>query len=377
MTASYAATRIALESAYQAGFDLAGVAPLSAPQDGARFEHWLDRGFHAGLAYLARDRSRILDPRGWLPGARSILVVGLAHSRVKVELPGGGRLARYAAGRDYHNLVTSRLRKLRRLLVERGVLGSPNRSRVGTDAIPLMERSHGAEAGLGFSSKAANLLHPRFGPWFFLGELVLDVELEPNHSPPSGSCGTCRACLDACPTGAIREPGLVDAGRCISYWTIEHRGSIPEEARAGIGPWAFGCDVCSEVCPWGKDAPDRAGQWGELEPARTALVDWLRPRAADRWAVWLRGSPLQRAGRERLARNAAVVLGNQPSAQGREVLLEALSFDPSALVREAAGGSLAAAHKSDAGVRAALERACAREVDQAARAALQRHRERL
>jgi len=350
-----------LELAREAGFDLAGIAPLRPPQDAARFAQWLEAGHHAGLGYLERNRERILDPRTLLPGGRSLLVVGLAHSRAAVELPGGGRVARYAAGRDYHNVIGKRLRKLARRLAEAGLVAPGSRSRAVVDAGPLLERSHAAEAGIGFLSKAANLLHPRFGPWFFLGELVLEVELVPTGSPPAGSCGTCTACLQACPTGAILEPGLVDARRCISFHTIESRGPVPTELREKIGPWAFGCDVCSEVCPWGRASEDRAATFGTHRAQEAGLVQWLETRDAEQWARWLEGSPLKRPGRAGLARNAAIALGNLPSEEGRRSLLRALTFDPSEVVREAAAWALAHGHGRDAGTRAALERAAARE----------------
>ena len=368
---------IVLELAREAGFDLAGLAPLAPPPDAERFERWLEAGHNADMTWLERQRERIVDPRRVLPEGRTLLVVGLAHSRAAVELPGGGRVARYAAGRDYHNVIGRMLRKLARRLGELGLAG---RSRAIVDAGPLLERSHAAEAGLGFASKAANLLSPRFGPWFFLGELLLDAELEPTSKPASaepgaraapalGSCGTCTACIDACPTQAIAAPGLVDARRCISYHTIENRGYVPRELRAAFGPWAFGCDVCSEVCPWGARAPDLAERFGEHAAASEhGLVEWLEYGAE--FPAALRGSPLQRPRRAGLARNAAIALGNAPSERGARALLRALTFDPAALVREAAAWALARAHAHEPGVRAAVETAARSEPDAAAQAAM-------
>jgi epoxyqueuosine reductase len=246
------ATRLALELALESGFDLAGVAPLGPPPDLERLDAWLAAGRNAGLTWMARDRDRIADPRGLLPRGRAMLVLGLGHSRPAPALPDGTRVARYALGRDYHNVVGRMLRKLRSRLVEAGLFARDQPFRKIVDAGPLMERSHAAQAGLGFASKAANLLHPRFGPWFFLGELLVERELDPTPTPPAGSCGTCRLCLDACPTDAIVAPGVVDARRCISHLTIEHEGPVPDSLRALLGGWAFGCVVCSEVCPWGR-----------------------------------------------------------------------------------------------------------------------------
>jgi len=360
----------ALELAREVGFDLAGLAPLRPPRDAQHFADWLARGHHGGLAYLERDAARILDPRLDAPRGRTLLVVGLAHSRPAVALASGARVARYAAGRDYHNVLQKRLRKLRRALQRESLIPCDDPARVGVDAVPLLERSHAAEAGLGFASKAANLLHPSLGPWFFLGELVLDAELAPTQppSPPPGSCGSCTACIDACPTQAIVGPGRVDAGRCISYQTIEQRGPIPHELRSAVGTWAFGCDICSEVCPWGAKAPDLGARFG-LQPAfEQGIERWIRWRDDAELAAALAGSPLQRAGRDGLARNAAIVLGNAPTDEGESVLLEALSFDASALVREAAAWALATGYAR----RDAVARARAAEADALARAGMER-----
>ena len=375
-------TELALEIARETGFDLAGVAPLRPPAAAGHFERWLEEGRHGTMDWLERQRERIVDPRRVLPGARSLLVVGLAHSRPPFELGDGARVARYAAGRDYHNVVGKMLQKLARRLEAEGLAG-PARGIV--DAGPILERSHAAEAGLGFESKAANLLHPAFGPWFFLGELLLGEELEPTADPPAGSCGTCTACLDACPTGAIVEPGVVHSPDCISYLTIEHRGPIDEGLREGMGEWAFGCDVCSEVCPWARRAPDLAERFGVHEALEEgSVVAWLDPALADRgpggeerFREHFRGSPLQRPRRAGLARNAAIVLGNRPSEPGREVLLRALDFDPAPLVREAAGWALARGYGGDAGVAGRLEAAAGREVDAGVAERLRRHRGKL
>ena len=361
--------RLVLEMAHEAGFDLAGLAPLAPPPAAQRFEAWLEAGHHGDMAYLVRQRERILDPRRILGGQGTLLVLGLGHSRDEFALPDGARVARYAAGRDYHNLIGKRLRKLARQLEREGLAG---RTRSVVDAGPLLERSHAAEAGLGFESKAANLLHPDFGPWFFLGEILLDVELTPSGpSTALGSCGTCRACLEVCPTDALLEPGVLDARRCISYQTIENRGPIPHDLRPKLGDWAFGCDLCSEVCPLGREAPDLAERFG-VHPALggtgdgtqsgagSGLVSWLET-TAEAFSERFRGSALQRPRREGLARNAALVLGNRPTDRGLQALLGALASDPSALVREAAGWALARGHRGDAGARRALDRSLTRD----------------
>ncbi len=364
-------TEIARQAALEEGFDLVGTAPLRPPRAADRFESWLAQGFQAGMGWLERQRERILDPRRILPEGKSLLVLGWGHRRSPVELEGGGRVARYAAGRDYHNAVGRKLRKLVRRL--RG-LGLVEHARTIVDAGPLLERSHAAEAGLGFESKAANLLHPVYGPWFFLSEVLVDADLGPSDaaSPPVGSCGTCTACLVACPTGAIREPGLVDAGLCISYQTIENRGSIPHELRSSLGGWAFGCDVCSEVCPWGETGEEGAERLGtHARVAEGTLVDWLRT-PEESFAGEFQGSPLQRPRRAGLARNAALALAHAPSDRGLAALRSALEDDPSPMVREAAGWALASAHSEDRGVRESIGRARMRAPDGEERSGLSR-----
>lgn len=358
-----------VELALEIGFDLAAIAPLEPPPDAERFDAWLARGYAGDMDWLARGRDRIVDPRGLAEGGASLLVVGLAHSREPVELEGGGRIARYATGRDYHNRVGKLLKRLRRALAAEGCL--PRGGASMCDAAPLLERSHATAAGLGFPSKAANLLHPTYGPWFFLGELVVEGVAPPPLAPPPGSCGTCTACIDACPTDAIRGPGEVDARLCISYQTIEQRGPVPHDLREAVAAWGFGCDICSEVCPWGRKAPDRGADWGThagLEGGARAWLETPEEAFAERW----NGSALRRPGRAGLARNAALVLGLARPDGAREWLRAALEADAAPLVREAAAWGLARGFGHEAQVRTWLEAALEREADPAWRNLLAR-----
>ena len=364
MPPSAASPTAVLEHAREIGFDLAGIAPFGPPPDAPHFETWLDEGLHGSMGYLAKGKAATLDPRSQWPRGKSLLVVGLGHSRPGIELAGGGRIARYAAGRDYHNVVGKMLTKLRKRLVKYELCTPAS---LFVDATPLLERSHAEAAGIGFASKAANLLHPRFGPWFFLGEIILETELAPTSTQaPHGSCGTCTACIDACPTSAITEPGRVDARRCISYSTIEHRGLVPHELREQTGPWAFGCDICSEVCPWGSKAPDLSERFGtraEWEDGNAADGEVLSQmlltgdESEDQHATRYQGSPLRRPRREGIARNAAIALGSAAAERGRDALLAALGNDPSQNVRVASAWALTRAHLGDQGVRAAIDRA--------------------
>lgn len=356
---------IILELAREAGFDLAGLAPLDAPADGERFRTWLADGCHGEMEWLERQAEHIcaphfnLEPNSWL------LVLGTSHVRPPRRQPGGGRVARYALGRDYHNLIGKRLRKLARELADRDLI---RRSRKIVDAGPLLERSHARTAGIGFSSKSANLLHRRFGPWVFLGELAFEspaplAQPDPGGPDSFGSCGTCRACLDACPTQAITEPGRVDARLCLSYQTIENRGTIPHELRKPLDEWVFGCDVCSEVCPFGSKAPDASARFGD-HPAleQTRLADWFKIGDQAEFEARFEGSPLRRTRRSGLLRNAALVLGNRPSDRGRRALEQALE-DEQPLVRAASLWGLLEGHGREDGVRSAAESALARESD--------------
>ncbi len=372
---SPAASRAAiLRHAGEVGFDLAGIAPLAPPPDAEHFDRWIDAGRHGSMEYLQRGRAATTDPRSQWTRGKSLLMVGLGHSRPPIELAGGGRIARYAAGRDYHNVAGKMLTKLRKRLLQEELCAPAS---IFVDATPLMERSHAQAAGLGFASKAANLLNPRFGPWFFLGEIILETELEPTpEQVPAGSCGTCTACIDACPTDAITAAGRVDARRCISYATIEHRGLVDHSLREATGPWAFGCDICSEVCPWGSKAPNLSERFGlrpefQEESARDGEV-LARMLGTDSdteevHATRYQGSPLRRPRREGIARNAAIALGNTPTDRGRAALEQALGNDPHPDVRAAAAWALAMGHHRDEGVMQQLDGALAREPDDAVR----------
>ena len=357
-----------IEMAHEEGFDLVGLAPLAAPRDGDRFRAWLQDGRHGSMDYLERNQERILAPHQDRTSPHTLLIVGLGHSRLAGQLQDGARVARYALGRDYHNWMGKALKRLGKKLRAEGLV---TRAQPRVDAAPLMERSHAAQAGIGVPSKAANLLHPRFGPWFFLGELILDVELPPTEESPNLSCGTCTACIDACPTGALTDPGRLDARLCISYQTIENRGSVPMEMRESHGNWLFGCDICSEVCPWGHKAPDLAERFGTHRSVESvSLVSLLNPGQSDAsFADQFNGSAISRPKRHGLARNAALVLGNQPSEVGRVALLQSLKLDPSPIVRETSAWALARAHGQDHRISEHLEKAAKGEPDsQAAQA---------
>ena len=295
------------------------------------FDAFLAEGRHAGMPYLVRGRDDRADPRRRMP-ARSAVVFGLEHHHQVPPDPGGltGRVARYAWGRDYHNVLGKRLKRLQKRLRADGMACWG-----GVDTAPILERAWAEAAGLGFSGKNCVQILPARGSWLLLGVVFLPVEL-PVGEPLRDHCGPCRRCLDACPTDAFLEARRLDARRCISFWTIESRGSIPTELRAGFGRWVFGCDVCQEVCPHNASPPpgDEA-----LQP-RHAWLDLAELVDLDDGALMerFRGSPIKRPGPDGLRRNACVVLGNLGTADAVPVLERALDRGP--LAREHARWAL-------------------------------------
>ncbi|HVS01620.1 MAG TPA: tRNA epoxyqueuosine(34) reductase QueG [Thermoanaerobaculia bacterium] len=358
--------------ALEAGFDRAGVAALAPAEHGGFLLRWLQEGRHAGMGYLQRRVEARLEPSRVLDGACSVLCVALRYHPLAGEEEAGGdlwpRVARYARGRDYHDVMEGRLRALSARIVE-GFPGCATRWYVDTG--PVLERELAARAGLGAVGKNTCLLEREMGSWFLLGELFLTLEPSPSQ-PLSDMCGSCTLCLDACPTGALPAPYLLDSNRCISYWTIEHRGPLPRAAREMVGDWVFGCDVCQEVCPWNRRRQQPADHPELRLPAARGELDLagLLGLSREAYVERFRGSPMKRAKREGLQRNAAVAMGNRGDPGYVPALAAALD-DPSALVRGHAAWALgriggAAARRAlaqarevegDADVRGELERA--------------------
>lgn len=375
--------------ALELGFHLAGIAPLRRCGHGDFLLRWLSQGYHGEMAYMARTESLVkrLDPAALDPELRSALVVAHnyyypATDSVSRPDPSNGVIARYARGRDYHRVIRRKLLRLLRWLESE--LGRPlPAARASVDTGPVLERELGRLAGLGWFGRNTMLIHPRHGSYFFLGVLFLELELKPDPPFTADHCGTCHACVEACPTGALLgrdEDGapVMDAGRCISYLTIELRGAIPGELRPLLGNRVFGCDICQEVCPFTRKfavptsepayAPRGPGEPpfgvkplressashpGTASPGLIKLLETALDEAA--WEAFSRGSPIRRAGRAGFARNVCVALGNWGAAEVVEgsrlvsggevapsavaVLVEALS-DPEPLVRGHAAWAL-------------------------------------
>jgi epoxyqueuosine reductase len=321
--------------ARQLGFNLVGVAGPDPSDHISFYGDWLALGYHAEMGYLARPDAtkKRADPRRIMPETRSVVVAGMNY--YPGEFPPlerhHGRVSRYAWGADYHGVILGKLHLLAEWLGEQ--VGQRLTYRAYVDTGPLLERELAQRAGLGWIGKNTNLIHPKMGSYFFLGELLVDLELDPDASFAGDYCGICTACLDACPTGALVAPRTLDARRCTSYLTIENRGSLPAGIRPLIGDWVFGCDICQEVCPW-----NRRFARPTLEPAFSSLhatLELVGTLALDENAFRsrFRETPLWRARQAGLKRNAAVVLGNLGDPAVIPTLERALS-DPEPLVAD-------------------------------------------
>jgi epoxyqueuosine reductase len=328
------------EAALEVGFDLAGVARPEAPPELAFFASWASSGYAGEMGYLSAQVERRSDLSRAFPWARSIVCVGLQYDTkapYSIEAPEERAwIARYAWGDDYHDVMTALLDRLAARLAE---ITGPFRSRRYADTGPIAEKAYAAAAGLGAWGKNTCLLHPEHGSWFFLGELVTDLDLNPD-TPRADMCGSCTACLEACPTGAFPAPYVLDATRCISYLTIETKGAIPEALRPGLGRHVFGCDLCQDVCPWNRKRRHQGRAAFEPRPGLEAPVlaelAGLTPAA---FALRFRRSPVKRAKRRGLLRNVAVALGNSGDPAHLAVL-ERLATDEDPLVREHANWAM-------------------------------------
>lgn len=296
--------------AYGLGFDLVGITALGPVETAAAFDDWLAHGYAGDMDYLARGAAKRVDTTRPVPDGKSAIVVGLDYGGREAS----GPVARYARGDDYHDVMIERLRELHRYVDE--VVGRTIPGKAYVDTGPILERDLARRAGLGWFGKNTMLLNPRIGSFFFLGELLLDLELEPDQPFESDRCGTCRRCLDACPTNAFPEPHVLDATRCISYLTIELKGEIDDALKPAIGHRVYGCDICQDVCPWNQKF-GRALREDAFRPrpavagkdAQTLARDILA-MSDDEFRAAFKNSPMKRAKLRGLRRNAAVVLGH-------------------------------------------------------------------
>lgn len=314
--------------AYGLGFDLVGITTLGPAETAAAFEAWLARGYAGEMEYLARGAAKRGDTRLPYPGATSAVVVALDYGGRSPP----GPVARYARGDDYHDIMVDRLRELHRWIEE--TLGHPVRGKAYVDTGPILERDLARRAGLGWFGKNTNLINPRLGSFFFLGALLLELDLASDEPFETDRCGRCTRCIEACPTGAIVEPRVLDATRCISYLTIEQRGEIPEALRPLVGELVYGCDICQDVCPWNvrfarelKEGSPFEAREVIAEKDATTLAREILTMSQEEFAVAFRRSPMKRAKLRGLKRNAAVVLGNVGSVEDVPALAAALTDD--------------------------------------------------
>jgi epoxyqueuosine reductase len=290
--------------ALELGFDVVAVGPCEPPEHGAALRRWVEAGHAGTMGYLERRLEERLDPQRVLPGARAAVCVALNYHQGVIPDPSWRPVARYAWGRDYHDVIGPRLTRLAAHLAD----AAGARSRGYVDTGPVLERDLAARAGLGWIGKNTMLLHPALGSWFFIGVLLTTADLGFDE-PLADRCGSCRACLDACPTAAFVAPYVLDARRCISYLTIEHRGPIDPGLHAGMAGWQFGCDVCQDVCPWNRKAPiSRESEFRPTDPYPDAGVLAGMDDAAIRERF--RDTPLLRAKAAGLRRNASIYLEN-------------------------------------------------------------------
>jgi epoxyqueuosine reductase len=285
------------------GFDRVAIGPAHPPDHGGEFRRWVEAGHAGSMGYLERRTEERLDPARLLPGAASVVCVALGYYQGEAGDPTWEPVARYARGRDYHDVMGPRLERLAAHLQESGA-----RCRAYVDTGPVLERDLAARAGLGWIGKNTMLLHPALGSWFFIGVVLTTAELAADAALPD-RCGSCRACLDACPTRAFVAPYVLDARRCISYLTIEHRGTIPPALRAGMGRWQFGCDLCQSVCPWNRKAPvtrEAAFLPSRAYPGGEAVLAMSDEEFGREFA----GTALTRPKAAGMRRNAAIALDN-------------------------------------------------------------------
>lgn len=349
------------EFAYQLGFDLVCISsaePLEEERD--RYEEWCKKGYAAELSYMVRQHPRRWVPQDLLPEAKSVITfaVNFFSGSTKVESKKGfGKVARYAWGKDYHIVVKKRLEDWVKLLCN--FVGQPVKTKILVDSSPLLERAFAGKGGLGFVGKNTVIISRRMGSFIFLAEILTDLELTPdeiatastssadrsprNDKNQKDACGSCRQCIQDCPTGALVAPRQLDARKCISYWTIENRGEIPEEMRPQIRDWIFGCDICQDVCPY--NGFNKETKWKEFLPQfgtgpYISLLDSLSIKTDAEFKRKFLGTPILRAKRCGLVRNACVVAANQKFVEAIPQLMELNETDPDPMVREHAHWAL-------------------------------------
>ncbi len=329
------------------GFESCRVAACSPPPHADKFDDWLSAGAHGEMEYMARGEEKRHDPQKILPGAKSVVVLALNYFQgnagetpAATKDPSRGKIARYAWGDDYHEVIAAKLDKIDIFLRECG-----GQQKCYVDTGPILERDHAAQAGIGWHGKSTMLIDEKLGTWFFLAEILSTLEL-PADEPARDRCGTCERCITACPTGAITAPHKLDARRCISYLTIELKSSIPLELRPLIGDRIFGCDDCLDACPWNRFAQvSHESAFAARSPSRTgisttafSLRDYLTLNETE-FRNLFRNSPIKRIKRRGFLRNVCVALGNVGTSEDLPALREA-ALDSEPLIAEHAAWAI-------------------------------------
>jgi epoxyqueuosine reductase len=340
---------IVKQAALDAGFDLAGIAPVRDFPELDRFKEWVAAGHAGEMTYMeAHDENGGLKRaslRSAIPWARSVVVCAINYNTAQPystapHSPGQGWISRYAwSSDDYHEAVMRRLRDVERKLRDATEPGTELQTRCYVDTGPIVERVYAKYAGVGWIGKNTCILNQKLGSWLFLGVIVTSLELSPDLPAPD-RCGTCTRCIDACPTEAFIGPYQLDSNRCISYLTIEKRGAIPEDLREGLGRHVFGCDICQDVCPWNRKAPvSTVPEFQPREGLVNPALDWLADMSAEEFRERFRSSPIRRAKRSGLRRNAVIAMGNSRDPRFTPVI-EKLSVDEDSVVAESAKWAL-------------------------------------
>jgi epoxyqueuosine reductase len=323
------------ELAVAAGFDACGLVSSQPAPHREPFLRWLEEGSHADMEWLARSPQRRTDPRYVLPGCQTVIVLAKNYFQGGAPARSNGRIARYAYGEDYHQLMLVAMQPICEFLSRRGGIQKPY-----VDTGPILERDFAAESGVAWQGKSTMCLSQQLGTWFFLGIILTTLSIEAD-SPARNRCGSCTRCIAACPTRAITAPYHLDAGRCIAYLTIENKGPIPSEFRTAIGDRIYGCDDCLDVCPWNRFATATREHRFRMPPEIASMS--LRSLAAlseDEFRSLFRHSPIRRIKRNRFVRNVCVALGNT-GTQADLPILHRLATDADVLVAEHAGWAIA------------------------------------
>ena len=317
--------------AQKLGFELVGIIPVEPSQTIDHYEQWLKDGYAGEMDYLKRHLPLKRDPRQILPEAESIIALAINYYTLDPPKslaadPARGQISRYAWGTDYHSLIRSKLDRLATFIQK--TAEERVKTRVYVDTAPVLEREYAERAGIGWIAKNTNVINWQAGSWFFLGGILVSIKLETDTPTLRGSCGTCTRCIEACPTDAILAPNILDSRLCISYLTIELKGSIPRELRTQVDNLIFGCDICQEVCPWNSKAVptkerDFYPRQGNLAPQLLSLINMTQEQFSKRF----RNSPIKRAKRRGFLRNVAVALGNWKDRAAVPALKKALNDD--------------------------------------------------